>query len=114
MLYYPNPSTLSSIMSLVSLMILRQQSVMYGDSSIIQRTKEHCLVGVKARVTGRCGTGTVPRHLFSHQLVRSGTAVFRGQPVWRVGCGCDSSDVYKHEFVCFCWALSQSPKDELN
>ena len=44
-------------MSLVSLMILRQQSVMYGDSSIIQRTKEHCLVGVKARVTG---TGTTP------------------------------------------------------
>lgn len=28
---------------------LRQQSVMYGDSSIIQRTKEHCLVGVKVQ-----------------------------------------------------------------
>jgi len=36
---------------------VKQQSVMYGDSSIIQRTKEHCLVGVK---------GTVKRSVDTH------------------------------------------------
>jgi len=36
---------------------VKQQSVMYGDTSIIQRTKEHCLVGVK---------GTVKRSIDTH------------------------------------------------
>lgn len=38
---------------------VKRQSVMYGDSSILQRTKEHCLVGVK---------GTVKRSIDTHFL----------------------------------------------